>query len=373
MDQNGLNRGTGVRRKKVLIIDDSRVVRAWLHSILSADARLEIVGEACNAIEARDFLRVHSADVLTLDIEMPGMSGLEFLTRLMRARPMPVVMLSSLTSRGSDAAVRALSTGAIDCILKPTEGFTQHLSEDICERVYQAACTQPGQLPRLRKPLATSHQNETNYTKRYGQPCRRGSLILIGASTGGVSALETVLPDLDPQGPPVVIVQHMPGNFLESFAERLQRYLPHNVQLAKEHQTLCRGDIILAPGHNQHTKVKRTANGWTCVFTKPDGPTLHCPSVDELFLSAVSEAKNISAAILTGLGKDGAEGMLELSKAGAKTYGQDENTCVVYGMPRAAFCLGAVQRQLPIDCIGAALRQSNERPRNRASSAELSS
>jgi two-component system chemotaxis response regulator CheB len=351
----------GVPKKRVLIVDDSRVIRSWLRMVLASDHRLCIVGEASTAVEARDFLRANAADVITLDIEMPGMSGLEFLTRLMRARPMPVVMLSGLTSEGSEAAIQALSRGAIDCILKPTDGYNQDLSRDICERVYQAACTRP--------PQSASSLDRINATKGgaeavripYGQPCRRGSLVLIGASTGGVSALETVLPSLDPSGPPVVIVQHMPGNFLESFAERLQRYLPQNVTLAEENRVLCRGDVVLAPGIGRHTKVKRGANGWKCVFSDADTDSLHCPSVDQLFLSAVPEAANITAAILTGLGKDGAEGMLKLSEAGAITIGQDEATSVVYGMPRAAHSLGAVQKQLPIDKIGQSIGSHSKR------------
>lgn len=344
-------------RKRVLIVDDSRVIRSWLRTILASDRRLDIVGEASDAVEARDFLRTHAADVLTLDIEMPGMSGLEFLTRLMRARPMPVVMLSSLTSKGSEAAVQALSRGAIDCILKPTDGFDQNLSRDICERVYQAACTRPTQMTSRLQDMVGAGGPVKKKAALGGMACRRGSLVLIGASTGGVSALEAVLPELDPVGAPVVIVQHMPGNFLESFAERLQRYLPHNVQLAEENRVLCRGDVILAPGRGQHTHVRRGASGWTCVFQDDVDNSLHCPSVDALFVSAVPEAKNVTAAILTGLGKDGAKGMIKLREAGAKTLGQDEHTSVVYGMPRAAHSLGGVERQLPIDQIGSAIRK----------------
>jgi two-component system, chemotaxis family, protein-glutamate methylesterase/glutaminase len=350
-------------RKRVLIIDDSRVIRAWLRTVLAADPRLEIVGEACSAVEARDFLRVHAADVLTLDIEMPGMSGLEFLTRLMRARPMPVVMLSSLTGKGSDAAIQALSTGAIDCILKPSDGYDQRLSENICERVFQAACTTTVQTGHNQLRTASAHADGDHALGRgrtVGTPCRRGSLFLIGASTGGVSALETVLPRLDRDGSPVVIVQHMPGNFLHSFCERLQRQLPQNVFLAEEGRPLRRGDVVLAPGIGRHTEVVRKQNGWQCRFVDDVEGSLHCPSVDHLFQSAVSEAKHVTAAILTGLGKDGAQGMLKLAQAGARTFGQDEATSVVYGMPRAAYDLGAVQHQLPIDCLGDAMRETRK-------------
>lgn len=348
-------------RKKVLIVDDSRAMRSWLRTVLASDARLHIAGEAADAVEARDFLFTCHADVLTLDIEMPGMSGLEFLTRLMRTRPMPVVMLSSLTTEGSDAAIQALSRGAIDCMLKPTNGFGQHLTRDICERVYHAACTRPAQLwARQTAPRPagfTTRQTKLSRTL----PCRRGSLILIGASTGGVAAIERVLADLDPEGPPVVIVQHMPGNFLRSFAERLDRHLAQHVKLAKEGVALHRGDIVLAPGIGSHTLVKRRSNGWVCHFVHSEPDALHCPSVDHLFQSAVPEAKHVTAAILTGLGKDGALGLQRLANAGAATFGQDEETSVVYGMPRAAFALGAVQKQLPIEKIGPAIRASFKR------------
>lgn len=358
-------------RKTVLIVDDSRAIRGWLRSVLASDPRLEIIGEACNAVEARDFLRAQPVDVLTLDIEMPGMSGLEFLARLMRARPMPVVMLSSLTSAGSDAAVQALSQGAIDCILKPTNGFDQNLSRDICDRVYEAACTKPVHMLKAPSTIASPAQRSAQHSPGYGQPCRRGSLILIGASTGGVSALETVLHGLDPVGPPVVIVQHMPDNFLESFANRLQRYLPQNVRLAEQGRPLCRGDVVLAPARGKHTRVNRKARGWFCEFSDVDTEALHCPSIDELFLSAVSEAQHITAAILTGLGKDGAQGLLALAKNGARTIGQDEETCVVYGMPRAAYKIGAVQQQLAIGKIGPSIRETTMRKRTNDRSKKL--
>lgn len=344
--------------KKVLIVDDSRSIRGWLRNVLSADARLEIAGEASSAVEARDFLKANHADVLTLDIEMPGMSGLEFLTRLMRARPMPVVMLSSLTSTGSDAAIQALSRGAVDCILKPTAGYDQKLSMDICERVYHAACTRTF-------PLKTARPSVPEHAPVHAEPTgssramtRHRSLFVIGASTGGVSALETLLPQLDPCGPPVVIVQHMPGNFLQSFSERLERQIPQNVKLAEEGVPLRDGDVVLAPGTHKHTQVVRRHDGWYCIFVEDEANSLHCPSVDHLFFSAVSEARKVTAAVLTGLGKDGAHGMLKLMEGGAITFGQDEQTSVVYGMPRAAHALGAVQNQLPIDRLGTGMRDS---------------
>nr|WP_275113692.1 chemotaxis-specific protein-glutamate methyltransferase CheB [Roseobacter cerasinus] len=352
--------------KRVLIVDDSRAMRHWLRAVMSSDPRLEVVGEAATAVEARDFLKAHQADVLTLDIEMPGMSGLEFLTRLMRARPMPVVMMSSLTAAGSDAAIQALSRGAIDCMVKPTSTYGEELTQDICERVYHAACTRPSQLQmRLQSGAAPAAPSATAPSPAPAAPAarhnyRRGALLLIGASTGGVAALETVLPTLDPYGPPVMIVQHMPGNFLTSFAERLDRQLSQNVYLASENRPLENGDVVLAPGNDRHTELRYRGGQWYCVFVPNDPPALHCPSVDVMFKSATTGAKHISAALLTGLGRDGAEGLLELAQAGAKTFGQSEDTCVVYGMPKAAMALGAVQKEASVEDIGPALRASRQ-------------
>ncbi|WP_316247434.1 chemotaxis-specific protein-glutamate methyltransferase CheB [Roseobacter fucihabitans] len=338
-------------------MDDSRVMRAWLRTVISGDPRLEVVGEAEDAVHARDFLMAHPADVLTLDIEMPGMSGLDFLTRLMRARPMPVVMMSSLTAAGSDAAIQALSRGAIDCMVKPSKSFGEELTADICERVYHAACTRPSQL-QTRLQASGVAASIPAAQARNAAPCRNGSIILIGASTGGVAALETVLPALDPDGPPVVIVQHMPGNFLVSFSERLNRQMHQRVYLANEETPLSRGDIVLAPGNDRHTQLLRRGGIWGVKFAPNDPPALHCPAVNMLFSSAVGEAKHVTAALLTGLGQDGAEGLLALAEAGASTFGQDEGTCVIYGMPRAAKAIGAVQRELALDKIGHAVKES---------------
>lgn len=343
-------------RKSVLIVDDSRALRAWLRNVLSSDPRLAVVAEAGDAIEAREYLRHNPVDVLTLDIEMPGMSGLDFLARLMKARPMPVVMMSSLTSAGSDAAIQALSRGAVDCMVKPTDGFAASLVRDICDRVYQAACTRKENLRGSAAAGAVPPTTAAIAGDR--RPCMAGDLILIGASTGGVAALETVLPALDRTGPPIVVVQHMPGNFLVSFAERLGRYLSRNVILARDGLTLSRGDVVLAPGEGKHTTLSRQGGVWECRLVPNKPRHLHCPAVDVLFASAESEARHVSAAILTGLGKDGAEGLLKLARNGAATFGQDEATCVVYGMPRAARAIGAVQQELPLDRIGAALNAS---------------
>jgi two-component system chemotaxis response regulator CheB len=333
------------RPKSVLVVDDSRSMRAWLRLVLEADPRLEVCAEASSAIEAREVVKARYVDVLTLDVAMPGMDGLEFLQRLMRARPMPVVMMSSLTSQGSDAAVQALSLGAIDCMVKPTRAYDAAFVQGICDRVYAAACTRP-QYPKV--PAAPAVRAMGGH--------RPGAIILIGASTGGVAALEAVLPQLDPKGPPVVIVQHMPENFLQSFSARLNRDLTQNVGLATAGMVLHDGDIAIAPSNGCHTEILKRDRGWVIRHAADDENALHCPSVDRLFSSAAGAGGDIVAAILTGLGRDGADGLVALARTGARTIGQDEASSVVYGMPRAAFEQGGVQTQMPLERIGAALR-----------------
>lgn len=337
-------------RKKVVIVDDSRTIRSWLRFVLDQDPRLEVVGEADSATEARRVIKEVRPDVITLDIEMPGMNGLSFLEKLMTLRPMPVVMISSTTESNSEATIIALSLGAVDCILKPTSPTDETARRDISRRVFSAACSSVQFTP---KPV----QRDLSPMRDRGQSM---PIILIGASTGGVAALERVLVDLPANSPPVVIVQHMPGAFLVSFSQKLNRLLPHDVALAREDELLGYGQIRLAPGLGQHTGVLRGSGRWRCRFQDSDAADLHCPAVDALFHSAIPHAKEVIAIILTGLGKDGAEGMLGLRQAGATTIGQDAESSVVYGMPRAAWELGAVQEQFALHHIGAAATRAIE-------------
>ena len=329
-------------RKKVVIVDDSRTIRGWLRVILDADPRLTVVGEADTALAARDVIKRTNPDVLTLDIEMPGMNGLAFLEKLIELRPMPVVMISGATEANSNATITALSLGAVDCILKPTALADQSVHRDITRRVFSAACSsvQVTRRPIRREPQArTTHEGPL-------------PIILIGASTGGVAALESVLADLAPDGPPVVIVQHMPGTFLVSFAQMLNRQLAQDVAIARADEVLHRGQVRLAPALGQHAEVVRRGTDWSCRFVAEPANALHCPSVDTLFHSAVPHASRVMAVILTGLGQDGALGLKALREAGAWTIGQDAATSVVYGMPRVAFELGGVARQAPLHQIG---------------------
>ena len=341
-----------VGAKRVVIVDDSRTMRAWLRMALESDARLTVVGEADSADSARQLIKKVQPDVITLDIEMPGMNGLAFLERVMSLRPMPVVMISSATEANSDATITALSLGAMDCILKPTMGFPPDARREIARRVFSAAC---GKV-QVMQPAASAPPTKRRILSSEGTP-----IILIGASTGGVTALEHVLADLPADSPPVVVVQHMPGAFLVSFCKKLARNLPQNVRLAEPGEVLAPGMIRIAPAQGRHTGVVLNKGQWQCDQRKAEPHARHCPSVDVLFKSAAPFGNRVVAVILTGLGRDGADGMHDLRQSGAATIGQDEETCAVYGMPRAAWELGAVEQQLSLNQIGGAAMTAAER------------
>ncbi|AXI46719.1 chemotaxis response regulator protein-glutamate methylesterase [Sulfitobacter sp. SK012] len=334
-------------RKTVVIVDDSKTMRLWLRSVLDQDPRLEVIGEAADALEARQMIRTQSPDVITLDVEMPGMDGLEFLELLMRLRPMPVVMVSGATAQGSETAVTALALGAVDCLLKPTKIADPRTCDDIQRRVRSAACSNVQQHAHQRY-----RQKTTMPLNLEGQTA---PIILIGASTGGVAALETVLTALDPNGPPVVIVQHMPQNFLASFSRRLSGLLKQRVRFAEDRMLLECGDIVIAPEKGWHTEITRWCGNWQTVLQPNAKKTPHCPSVDALFSSAVSHGHDVIAALLTGLGRDGAEGLHSLRCSGARTLAQDKESCVIYGMPRVAKELGAVEQMLTLRDIPGAI------------------
>lgn len=347
-----MNDGSFRTARKVLIVDDSRSLRAWLRHVLECDPNLHVVGEAADAFEASRMVKALRPDVLTLDVEMPHLDGLQFLSILMDQHPVPVVMFSGATSQGSEAAVRALSLGAVDCLLKPSGVADAKQRRSLARRVFAASLSKVQHPIRVRLAVPPT-----------GTVCNRDDnspLILIGASTGGVAALETVLSQLDINGPPVVIVQHMPGQFLVSFSRLLNRKLSRDVGLACDGMRLSRGDIRFAPALGQHTEIIRQKGYWLTRMRDGAGRALHCPSVDVLFASAVIHGPDIIAALLTGLGRDGADGMCRLKKAGAYTIGQDKASCVIYGMPRVAKEIGAVTRELPLDRIGQAINRASQ-------------
>jgi two-component system chemotaxis response regulator CheB len=328
---------------RVLVVDDSSTMRRLISAALSADPELEVVGEAGDPLEAREAIKALNPDVITLDVEMPNMNGLDFLERLMRLRPMPVVMVSTLTARGTEATLTALELGAIDCVEKPG-GSDPHGFGRLAEKVKIAARA------RVR------HRVARNEPACAGLFTPSDKVVAIGSSTGGVEALLTIVERLPANCAPTVIAQHMPGSFTKSFAERLNRTSAATVAEARDGDPLVPGRVYVAPGGDFHLEVEGTRH-LRCRVSHGDPVSGHCPSVDVLFSSVARAAKDHAVGvILTGMGRDGARGLLAMRQAGAKTLGQDEATCVVYGMPRAAFDLGAVERQLPLEKLGPAIR-----------------
>ena len=331
---------------RVLVVDDSPTMRGLITAVLNSDPEVSVVGQAGDAMEAREAIKALNPDVVTLDIEMPNMNGLEFLDKIMRLRPMPVIMVSSLTHRGADATLAALEIGAFDCIGKPAPGEPSPFPE-LAEKVKAAARSKYryGAQP----VSVTAQPANVNHEEAY----RVGrKIVAIGSSTGGVEALITVLQGFPVNCPPTVITQHMPPTFTKSFAERLNRLCAPVVQEATDGARLEIGKIYLAPGGDRHLQVVNPSAP-SCRLLDRDPVNGHRPSVDVLFDSVAELAgRNAVGVILTGMGRDGAAGLLKMRYAGAKTIGQDEKTCVVYGMPRVAHELGAVERQLPLGRIG---------------------
>lgn len=334
---------------RVLVVDDSATMRALIAAALSGDPELEVVGEAADPLQAREAIKALNPDVITLDVEMPNMNGLEFLERLMRLRPMPVVMVSTLTTRGAEATLEALELGAVDCIAKPAAG-TAHAFDVLAEKVKSAA-----------RARVRPAQQTRSAARPTGPFTPNQKVVAIGSSTGGVEALLALVEHLTPNCAPTVITQHMPATFTGSFAERLNRASAAHVSEARDGDPLVPGRVYLAPGGDRHLEVDGVT-ALRCRLTPGAPVSGHSPSVDVLFKSVARTAKaRAVGVILTGMGRDGAAGLIEMRNAGASTIGQDEASCVVYGMPRAAFELGAVERQLPLEKIAPAIRQLTSR------------
>jgi len=342
---------TDTPKIRVLIVDDSRMIRDVLTHILEDQPDIEVVGAAADAYEARDMVRDLKPDVITLDVEMPKMSGLEFLDKLMRARPIPVLMISSFTERGSETTFRALELGAVDFVTKPklNEQTPDDYGAVIAEKI-RAAKSARLKVPRRADPNDTVTMPAV-VEKR---PVPRGvktseRLIAVGASTGGTEAIREFLVGMPTDCPGIVIVQHMPENFTRMFAERLNGLCKINVKEAEHNDPILPGHAYIAPG-GKHLWVKRDEGQLLAKLSTEPPMNLHRPSVDFLFLSA---AKFVGAdaigIIMTGMGRDGAAGMLEMKKAGAWTIAQDEATSVIFGMPREAIELGAVNEVVPLN------------------------
>jgi len=287
---------------------------------------------------------------VTLDIEMPHMTGLEFLEKIMRLRPMPVIMVSTLTKRGADETIAALEMGAVDCVEKPRSGNENTFRE--LPAIVKAA--RQARVRALSRPV--NGHAESNMRGNAVPFQSDGNVVAIGASTGGVEALIEVISNFPENCPPTLITQHMPPTFTTSFAQRLDRATPAEVREAFDGAVLEEGKVYLAPGGSAHLEVAKAGSVLKCRLKTGERVNGHCPSVDVLFRSvaAVCREKSIGV-ILTGMGRDGADGLLAMRTSGARTIGQDEGTSVVYGMPRAAFELGAVQKQLALDRIGTAI------------------
>ena len=348
-----------MRRKiRVLIVDDSALVRQTLTDILSSDPGIDVMGTASDPFVAAERIREEVPDVLTLDIEMPRMDGLTFLRKLMAQHPIPVVICSSLAAEGAQSTLHALELGAVEIITKPRLG-TRHFLEESRVRLCQAVKAAAAAKVRARsavlqpEPKLTADAILARPTNAMLETTEK--VVVIGASTGGTEALRSLLEVLPPDAPGIVIVQHMPELFTRAFANRLDGLCRISVKEAEPNDTVLRGRALIAPG-NHHLLLKRS--GARYYVDIKEGPLVsrHRPSVDVLFRSAARYAgRNAVAAILTGMGDDGANGMLEMKQAGAITIAQDEATCIVFGMPNEAIKRGAVDRILPLQQIAGAI------------------
>jgi two-component system chemotaxis response regulator CheB len=345
---------------KVLVVDDSALVRKLLTKELNKQDDIQVVGTALDPYIAREKIAKLKPDVLTLDLEMPRMDGLSFLSKLMKHHPMPVVVVSSLTPKNSENALAALRLGAVDVICKPGSAYsTQNISREIIRAVRAASVANfENNIKVHSKKKNKSHKN-TLSTKGNSSPARlkqtTRKLIAVGSSTGGTKALEVILPDLPPNLPGMVIVQHMPPVFTKSFADRLNTVCRVSVKEAEDGDWIRPGQVLLAPGNHHMLVQKRGAKYYAQI---KQGPPVHHhrPSVDVLF-NSVAEAAGVNATgvILTGMGSDGAKGLLAMKEEGAHTIGQDEATSVVYGMPKVAHEVGAVSETLPLSKIAEAI------------------
>lgn len=355
-------------RTRVLIVDDSASVRQTMKAILEEDPDLEVIGTAADPFAAARIIQSQVPDVITLDVEMPRMDGITFLRKLMSQCPVPVVMCSSLTEQGSETLLQALEAGAVDVILKPRLGVADHLAEarDTIREVVKGAararvnarCPAP---PRIRPEEKLTADAVLPPPSGRAMSRTTEMVVCLGASTGGTEALREVLEALPPNSPGIVVVQHMPERFTRAFADRLNSLCQVSVKEAEDGDTVMRGHVLIAPG-GKHTLLER--QGARYLVSVRDGPLVsrHRPSVDVLFRSAARCAgSNAVGVIMTGMGDDGARGLLEMKEAGARTFAQDEASSVVFGMPKEAIARGAADRVIGLQAIAGEILRATAR------------
>lgn len=348
------------KKIKVMVIDDSAVVRQTLSSILSSDPQIEVIDTASDPIIATEKLKKRAPDVITLDVEMPRMDGLTFLEKLMSQHPIPVVMCSSVAEKGSENAFRAMELGAVDIIVKPRLGAKQFLEESqvlICDAIKAAYLAKPKKFSSVAIKPKLSADVVLPPTRTVTRVTTTEKVVVVGASTGGTEALSQFLSVFPIDAPGILVVQHMPENFTTAFAKRLDALCQITVKEAQNNDALLRGQALIAPGHS-HVLLKRAGARYYVEVKKGPLVNRHRPSVNVLFRSAARYAgSNAIGVIMTGMGDDGAMGLLEMKKAGATTIAQDEATSVVFGMPKEAIKLEAADHILPLEKIAGSVYQ----------------
>ncbi len=333
---------------RVLVVDDSATMRSLIIESLRRDPGIEVVGQAGDALDARETIKLLNPDVITLDVEMPKMNGLDFLEKIMRLRPTPVIMVSTQTSLGTSTAIRALEIGAVDCVAKPSPQ-DPHTFDELASKVKAAAHAHVHRYSRGITPMKDFKPTGPAASAFKSN----GKLIAIGSSTGGVEALIKIISQFPVDCPPTVLPQHMPRLFTKSLAARMDRICAPQVSEAVEGAPLVPGQVYIAPAGDTHLEVVRNGSYLKCHLRSSEAVNGHRPSVDVMFASvAKSVGADAIGVILTGMGRDGAANLLVMREAGARTFGQDEATCVVYGMPKVAFEIGAVQKQVSLDKMG---------------------
>ena len=332
-----------MKKIRVLIVDDSALIRKLLSEVINSQSDMEAIGSAPDPLVAREMIREMNPDVLTLDVEMPKMDGIDFLEKLMRLRPMPVVMVSTLTEKGSDVTFRALELGAVDFVAKPKIDIASGLKEYGNEIANKIRIAKSARLKRhTPMPVTKSVSADAVLPAVSNRIASTEKLIIVGASTGGTEAIKEFLIRMPPDSPGILVTQHMPEGFTKSFANRLNSLCRISVVESQGNERILPGHAFIAPGHS-HLLLKRSGANYMTELNQGELVSRHRPSVDVLFRSAANYAgRNAIGVILTGMGKDGAAGMLEMHRAGAYNFAQDEASCVVFGMPKEAIAAGGV-------------------------------